>query len=162
MQVHVGCIISCIWNIWILKSNGESFFCIYYCANFFQFLCWMCVEETTFFPEEERSGSGLWHKWNGIWRGPGNVCPLHCSCVLSHIGFFATPWTISCQAPLSMGFSRQGYCSGLPFPPPGDLPNPRIESMSPVPLYLLHWQAGSLPRVPPGKPMSLTLSSRKS
>ena len=40
---------------------------------------------------------------------------------------FATPWTVAHQAPLSMGFSRQEFWSGLPCPPPGDLPNPRIE-----------------------------------
>jgi len=39
-----------------------------------------------------------------------------------------TPWTAACQAPLSMGFPRQEYWSGLPFPSPGDLPNPGIES----------------------------------
>ena len=39
----------------------------------------------------------------------------------------ATPWTVACQAPLSVGFSRQEYCSGLPFPSPGDLPNPGIK-----------------------------------
>ena len=39
----------------------------------------------------------------------------------------ATPWTVACQAPLSMGFSRQEYYSGLPFPSPGDLPNPGIK-----------------------------------
>ena len=44
---------------------------------------------------------------------------------LSHSRLFATPWTVSHQAPLSMGFSRQEYWSGLPFPPPGDLPNLR-------------------------------------
>ena len=44
----------------------------------------------------------------------------------------ATPWTIARQAPLSMGFCRQGYRSGVPFPPPGDLPHPGIESTSPV------------------------------
>ena len=43
-----------------------------------------------------------------------------------------TPWTIACQAPLSMEFSRQGYWSGLPFPSPGDLPNPGIEPMYPA------------------------------
>ena len=41
-----------------------------------------------------------------------------------------TPWTVAHQAPLSMGFSRQEYCSGLPFPSPGDLPNPGIEPRS--------------------------------
>ena len=44
----------------------------------------------------------------------------------------ATPWTIALQAPLSMGFSRQQYWSGLPFPSPGDLPNPGIEPRSPA------------------------------
>ena len=43
-----------------------------------------------------------------------------------------TPWTVTCQAPLSLGFSRQEYWSGLPFPSPGDLPNPGIESRSPA------------------------------
>ena len=42
----------------------------------------------------------------------------------------ATPWTVACQAPLSMGFPRQKYWSGLPCPPPGDLPDPRIEPVS--------------------------------
>ena len=44
----------------------------------------------------------------------------------------ATPWTATCQAPLSMGFSEQEYWSGLPFPSPGDLPDPGIEPRSPV------------------------------
>ena len=43
---------------------------------------------------------------------------------------FATTWTVARQAPLSMGFARQGYWSGLPFPPPGDLPNPGIKPAS--------------------------------
>ena len=51
-----------------------------------------------------------------------------------------------------MGFSRQEYWSGLPSPPPGDLPNPGPESC------LLHWQVGSLPLVPPAKPVSMYLS----
>ena len=53
-------------------------------------------------------------------------------CVLSHIQLFATLWTVAYQAPLSMGFSRQEYWSGLPFPSPGDLPNPGIEAGSPA------------------------------
>ena len=44
----------------------------------------------------------------------------------SHVRFFATPWTVARQGPLSLGFSRQEHCSGLPCPPPGDLPNPGI------------------------------------
>ena len=48
----------------------------------------------------------------------------------NHVQLFATLWTVGCQAPLSMGFSRQEYWSGLPCPPPGDLPNPGTEPMS--------------------------------
>ena len=125
-------------------------------------------------------------------------------CVLSHFSharLFVTLCTIAHQAPLSMGFSRQEYWSGLPCPPPGDLPNPGIEPRSSVLqvyflpaelsekpthifnyiipensilaysclerttqgtnlclLYLLHWQAGSLPLVPLGKPSAVNLS----
>ena len=43
-----------------------------------------------------------------------------------------TTWTVACQARLSMGFPRQEYWSGLPFPSPGDLPNPRIKPRSPA------------------------------
>ena len=63
---------------------------------------------------------------------------------LSRVRLFATPWTITYQAPLSMGFSRQEYWSGLPFPSPGDLPNPAIEPGSPT------LQADALPSEPPG------------
>ena len=48
----------------------------------------------------------------------------------SCVQLFLTLWTIACQAPLSMGFSRNEYWSGLPCPPPGDLPHPRIEPTS--------------------------------
>ena len=57
-----------------------------------------------------------------------------------------TPWTIARQASLSMGFSKQEYWSGLPFPSPGDLPNPGIESGTPAS------QSDFLPTEPPGKP----------
>ena len=50
---------------------------------------------------------------------------------LSHIRLFATSWTVACQAPLSMGFPREEYWSGLPFPTLGDLPDPGIEPTSP-------------------------------
>ena len=58
----------------------------------------------------------------------------------------ATPWTVAHYAPLPMGFPRQEYWSGLPFPFPGDLPNPGIEPRSPA------LQVVSLPTEPPGKP----------
>ena len=60
---------------------------------------------------------------------------LMCVRVLSHFGrvqFFVTPWTVTLQAPLSMGFSSQECWSGLPCPPPGDLSNPGIEPVSPA------------------------------
>ena len=51
---------------------------------------------------------------------------------LSCVKLFVTPWTVAYQASPSMGFSRQEYRSGLPFPPPGDLPDPGIEPRSPA------------------------------
>ena len=65
---------------------------------------------------------------------------------LSRVWLFATPWTVAYQAPPSMGFSRQEYWSGLPFPSPGDLPDPGIEPGSPA------FQADALASEPPGKP----------
>ena len=64
----------------------------------------------------------------------------------SHVQLFATPWTVAHEAPPSMGFSRQEYWSGLPFPSPGDLPNPGIKPGSPA------LQTDALTSEPPGKP----------
>ena len=64
---------------------------------------------------------------------------------LSHVWLSVTTWTVTCQAPLSMGLSRQAYCSGLPLPSPGDLPDPGIDAGSPV------LQANSLPSKLPWK-----------
>ena len=61
------------------------------------------------------------------------------------VRLFGTPWTVAYQAPLFMGFSRQEYWSGLPFPSPGDLPDPGIKPRSPA------MQADALPSEPPGK-----------
>ena len=66
--------------------------------------------------------------------------------LFSHVQLFVTPWTVAHQAPLSMGFSRQEYWSGSPFPSPGDLPIPGIEPGSPA------LQADALTSEPPGKP----------
>ena len=65
----------------------------------------------------------------------------------SRVRLFATPWTAAYHAPPSMGFSRQEYWSGLPFPSPGDLPDPGIEPRSPT------LQADTLTSEPPGKPL---------
>ena len=77
--------------------------------------------------------------------------PNHCLIfssvqLLSRARLFATPWTVAHQAPLSMGFSRQEYWSGLPFPSPGDLPDPGAGPRSPA------LQADALTSEPPGKP----------
>ena len=87
---------------------------------------------------------------------PKYFCNLWSVCVLvalshvaSHVWLFVTPWAITHQAPLSMEFFRQEYWSGLPFPSPGDLPNPGTESSSPT------LQTDSLPSEPPEKPQSL-------
>ena len=60
--------------------------------------------------------------------GVSCVCPL----LLSHVQLFATLWTAAQQAPLFMGFSSQEYWTRLPFPPSGDLADPRMEARSPV------------------------------
>ena len=65
---------------------------------------------------------------------------------LSRVRLFAAPWTVAYQAPPSMEFSGQECWSGLPFPSPGDLPDPGIEPRSPT------LQADTLPSEPPGKP----------
>ena len=66
--------------------------------------------------------------------------------LLSRVRLFATPWTVAHQAPQSMGFSRQEYWSGLPFPSPGDLPDPGIKPGSPA------LRADALLSEPPGNP----------
>ena len=91
-------------------------------------------------------------------REPSNGSLILCVCVcvhalspISHVRLFATLWTVACQAPLLVEFSRQEYWSGLPCPLPGDLPDPVVE---PASLTSSAWQASSLPLVPPGKPGS--------
>ena len=73
---------------------------------------------------------------------------------LSRVRLFATPWTVIYQAPWSMGFSRQEYWSGLPFPSPGDLPNPGSEPGSPA------LQADSLSLSHQGSPLDFSGSSQ--
>ena len=93
----------------------------------------------------QRSQQSIWLK---------EYTMLCCAQFLQSSPTFCDP--MDCSPPSSSvhGFSRQEYWSGLPCPPPGDLPNSRIQCVSHV---CLHWQAGSLPLVPPGKPTWLTL-----
>ena len=74
-----------------------------------------------------------------------NMHMKRCS-MLTCFRLFGTPWTVARQAPLSVEFSRGEYWSGLPCPPPGDLPDPGIKPASPAS------QADSLTTEPPGKP----------
>ena len=89
--------------------------------------------------------------FNLVWSA--NTVVVHCthSRVRSHVWLFAKPWAVAHQAPLSMQFSQQEYWSGLPFPTPGDIPDPKIEPKSPVSSAL----AGRFfTTVPLGKPVS--------
>ena len=73
---------------------------------------------------------------------PIGIAMLRYAQLLSHVCLSVTPWTVARQAPLSMGFSRQEYWSGLPFPSPSDLPHPGIKPVSPA------LQVDSLPTEP--------------
>ena len=68
---------------------------------------------------------------------------------LSHVEFFVIPWTVTSQASLSMGFSREEYWKGLPYPPPRDLPDTGIE---PTSLTSPALAGGFFTTAPPGKP----------
>ena len=109
--------------------------------------------------EPGRLPQGVWGAWlPAIWdtaSRPFRTFTLIQSCRACHAKLLQLCPTlcdpmVACQAPLSMGFSRQEYWRGLPCPSPGFLPDPGIR-----PACLtsdLHWQMGSLPLVPPGKP----------
>ena len=73
---------------------------------------------------------------------------------LSRVRLFATPWTVAYQAPPSMGFSRPEYWSGLPFPSPGDLPDPGIKPRSPA------LRADALPPETSGEPQLDSVSKK--
>ena len=85
-----------------------------------------------------------------------NTCPSEVKVKsLSHVWLFATPWTVAYQAPPSIGFFRQECWSGLPFPSPGDFPDPGIKPGSPA------LQADALPSEPPGKQIYLKMGTIK-
>ena len=75
--------------------------------------------------------------------------------LLSHVRFFATPWTVAHQALLSIGFPKQEYWSGLPFPPPGNPPDPGIKPALPASPVLA---GGFLTTEPRGKPQGSPIS----
>ena len=117
-----------------------------------------CGEKSLFSKDPLRS---MWIQWKFVGKiknsddpaTPSCLCLLPrchpesmCCAVLTHfsrVRLCGTPWTVAHQAPLSMGFFRQEYWGGLPFPSLGDLPDPAIKPA--CLLCLLHWQVGSLP-----------------
>ena len=86
------------------------------------------------------------HPWDSLGKNIGVGCHFLLQCMKvkseSRVQLLATPWTVAHQAPPSMGFSRQEYWSGFPFPSPGVLPDPRIKPGPPT------FQADSLPEHP--------------
>ena len=78
-----------------------------------------------------------------------------CAQLLSCVRLFTTPWTVAHQARLSMGFSRQAHWTWLPFPSPGDFPNPGIKPRSPS------LQVDSLSAEPQGKPKNTGVKKEK-
>ena len=113
---------------------------------------WVGEQKNTHMAEENQEcvfqmGAGLGKAW--VFR-IDRACDLGKKMrvkvkLLSCVRLFETPWTVAHQAPLSMGFSRQEYWSGVPFPSPGDLPNPGIKPGSPA------LRADVLSSEPPGK-----------
>ena len=110
---------------------------------------------------EESRGKTIPREWKYSCCCSADVIP-HSACLLSvvvvkvvkslsRVRLFETPWTAAYQAPQSMEFSRQEYWSGLPFPSPGDLPNPGIEPRSPA------LRADALLSEPSGKPSNSTI-----
>ena len=89
-------------------------------------------------PGEQAAGpnAGLTHLSASLKRNGQHACVLSC---LSHVWLFVTPWTVTHQSPLTMGFSRQEYWSGLPCPPPRDLPDPGIKPESLTSPALAGW-----------------------
>ena len=122
------------------------------------FSCWECLASMSSFKEILKSRisgygySGHAHYgdlslWRGNGRGKKLTFVIVCFTQQVVCDSFVTPWTVAYQAPLSMGFSRQEYWSGLPFPSPRDLPDPGFEPMCPA------VQVNSLPLTHLGSPI---------
>ena len=86
---------------------------------------------------------------------PGNRNESMHAQLLSHVRLLATPWTVACQAPASMGLSRQEYWSGLPFPPPGVILDPGIKGISPA------LASRFFTTEPPGKPWQINTMTQR-
>ena len=153
-----------------IKSGTRMHFCHLYLIHYWKPLSQQSDKKKIpkFFPKEK---SVTIHRWfDTLYRKPWSLHPKTIRLInefskvtgwvsewvksLSPVRLFATPWTVAYQAPLSLGFSRQEYWSGLPFPSPGNLPDPGIEPGSPA------LQADALTSEPPGKPQGSPKSYR--
>ena len=107
-----------------------------------------------------RQPTRLPHPWDSPGKNTGMGCHFLLQCVkvksLSHVRLLANPWTTAHQGPPSLGFSRQEYWNGLPFLPPGDIPDPGIEPGSPA------LQSDTLLSESPGKPHAAAAAAAKS
>ena len=110
---------------------------------------WVAISYSKGYSWTHVSCVGRWilYHW-ATWGGLKHLMYMYAT-GFSHARLLAILWTITSQAPLSMGFSRQEYCGGFPCPPPGDLPDPGIEPISLVipalqvdSLLLSHWRMG--------------------
>ena len=111
--------------------------------------CFLCYSKIAFF------ACCLWYPLDVL---VVRVCVCVCVCahMLSHVRLFETPWTVAHQAPLSIEFSWQEYWSELPFPPPGDLPDPGIK---PISLAAPTLAGRFFTTAPPGMPPSCACCS---
>ena len=143
-------------NCFALDSLGFSVYTIMtsdtckYQISFSCLIGWSGTSSMRFYRSSESGHSCLVHDrrnafhcwgWYQLW-----LC--RCTQLISPVWLFVTLWTAACQTPLSMGFFRQEYWSGLPFTPPRDLPDSGIEPASPESLTS---QTDSLPTEPSGK-----------
>ena len=121
-------------------------------VDFSAFICPIVLSTTLIDFSMRVSKNYIWtEEFSGFWLVASENTLLACMHArsLSCVWLFLTPWTVAGQAPLSMGFSRHEYWSGLPFHPLGDLPDPGIRPASPVSLALA---SGFFAAEPPGKP----------
>ena len=153
-------ILCVVWFLGVSKESLLIFFHCYFCLFYWNIValqCWVsfcCIAKwisymytytSLFWISLPFRSPEHWVELPVLYGGDGLVAK---SCLT-----LATPWSVDLHAPLSIGFSRQEYWSGLPFPSPGDLPDPGIEPRSPA------LQADSLPVELQGSPPCYALSS---
>ena len=136
MGAHVESVDSANWECGAERPKDENYYSSYKTSR-------LQGAQGNFWSDMYAHFSDHGDRFTGIYLGGGGGLVSQLCLTL------ATPWTVARQAPLSMGFSRQEYWSGLPFPSPGDLPDPGIEPWSPA------LQADNLPTELWGKPIYL-------